>query len=86
MAAIIYILCTITAGICAWLLLSNYAKQKSTILLWGGLCFLGLTINNLLLVLDAFVFIETDLSTIRLLTGVVSLLLLLFGLIWEEKS
>ena len=86
MAAIIYILCTITAAICAWLLLSNYVKQKSTILLWGGLCFLGLTINNLLLVLDTFIFIEIDLSTIRLLTGLVSLLLFLFGLIWEEKS
>jgi hypothetical protein len=85
MSTVIYSLCTLTALICAWLLLRSYIMQRHRLLLWSGLCFLGLFINNLLLVFDKLIFPMTDLSTWRLLVGLIALLPLLYGFIWEEE-
>lgn len=85
MATIIYVLCTLTSMSCAWLLLRSYIANKSRLLFWSGLCFVGLTINNVLLVLDKLVFRDVDLSTLRLLAALFALLLMLYGLIWEEE-
>ena len=85
MAQLIYGLCTITSLACAWLLLTTYRRNKVRLLFWSGLCFVGLSINNVLLVLDKLVFIETDLLPLRLVTALVALVLLLFGLIYETK-
>ena len=85
MAAAIYTLCTLTSLLCAWLLLRSYNKQRYRILLWSGLCFTGLFLNNLLLVIDRLILPTTDLLTWRLLVGLVALLPLLYGLIWEEE-
>ena len=52
-------------------------------LLWSGLCFAGLTVNNALLILDRLVFTEIDLSLWRLVIGLVATLLLVFGLVME---
>ena len=56
------------------------------LLFWSALCFAGLSINNVLLVLDKLVFpTQVDLSTWRLVTALIAVLLLLFGLIWGEE-
>jgi hypothetical protein len=65
-------------------LLSAYARTRFRLLFWSGLCFAGLTVNNVLLVLDKVVFTEVDLTTPRLATALAALLLLLVGLIWER--
>ena len=52
MAAIIYFLCAFTAALCACLLLLAYRRGRYRLLLWSGLCFAGLTVNNAILVLD----------------------------------
>jgi len=85
MAQLIYGLCTITSLACAWMLLTTYRRNKVRLLFWSGLCFVGLSVNNVLLVLDKLVFIETDLLPLRLVTALVALVLLLFGLIYETK-
>ena len=85
MAGIIYMLCALTALACAWLLLRSYARNRHRLLLWSGLCFSGLFINNLLLVVDRLIFPETDLSTWRLGAALIALLPLLYGLIREEE-
>ena len=85
MAAAVYSLCALTALICAVLLLRSYAKQRHRLLFWSGLCFCGMFANNALLMLDRFVFLERDLSTLRLLVALAALLPLLYGLIWEEE-
>ena len=54
-AAIIYTLCALTALACAYLLLQGYRRGGYRLLLWSGLCFAGLTINNLLLVIDKLI-------------------------------
>lgn len=84
MAATIYALCALTSLVCAVLLLRGYARSKLRLLLWSGLCFVGLTANNVLLVVDRFALPLTDLSTLRLAVGFFALMLLLFGLIWEN--
>lgn len=85
MASVIYTLCALTSFVCAWLLLRSYARNRYRLLFWSGLCFVGLSANNVLLVLDKLVFPTADLSTWRLATALSALLLLLHGLISENK-
>jgi hypothetical protein len=86
MSAFIYALCAFTSMLCAWLLLRGYRRNGYRLLLWSGICFTGMTINNLLLILDRVVFTTTaDLVTLRLAAALVALLPLLYGLIWEEE-
>jgi len=53
--------------------------------LWSGLCFVGLTINNIVLIVDKLVVPYQDLSILRSASALVSLLILLYGLIWDAK-
>jgi Family of unknown function (DUF5985) len=85
MAGVIYGLCAMTALLCAWLLLQTYRRSRSRLLLWSGLCFVGLTINNTLLVLDKVLGPVVDLSTWRLAVGLLAMLVLLYGLIWDAE-
>lgn len=85
MAAVIYTLCALTAFACAWLILRSYLRTRHRILLWSGLCFVGMFVSNLLLVVDRLIVPSVDLLVLRLGTALVALLILLFGLIWEEE-
>jgi hypothetical protein len=85
MSGLVYGLCALTALVCAWLLLQAWWRSRYRLLLWSGLCFIGLTFNNLLLVFDKLIFPEIDLSLWRYATAMVSLVVLLFGMIWETK-
>lgn len=85
MAETIYTLCTLTSLACAWLLLASYRRTGHRLLFWSGLCFAGMSVNNLLLLLDDVAFPDTDLRTLRLATALVALLLLLYGLIYEKE-
>lgn len=85
MAALIYTLCTLTALTCCVLLLRGYRASGTRLLLWSGLCFLGLTLNNLLVVLDELVLPLSDFSPWRVALGVVSMTVLLYGLIFETR-
>ena len=85
MAAVIYSLCTLTALACAWLLLRAWRRSRYPLLLWSGLCFAGLTFNNLLLVVDKLVLPDVDLSIWRTSVALVAMAILLYGLIWEAE-
>ncbi|MEO8164970.1 MAG: DUF5985 family protein [Betaproteobacteria bacterium] len=85
MASLVYALCMLTSFACAWLLMRSYIATRHRLLLWSGLCFVGLAVTNLLLVLDFVVFPEVDISPWRSAITMLSILLLLFGLIWEDK-
>lgn len=85
MAAIIYTLCALTSSWCAWLLLRSYWRNAYKLLFWSGLCFIGLSVSNVLLVLDRLVFLGVDLSVWRLMVALSAMLLLLHGLISERK-
>ncbi len=85
MAAIIYGLCALTAFLCAFLLIKAHRQSKYKLLLWGGLCFAGLTVSNALLIIDKLVVPEVDLSTWRYIITLLSMLVLLYGLIWDKE-
>jgi hypothetical protein len=84
-AEVSYALCTLTALFCAWLLLRAYFRTRYKLLLWGGLCFIGLTLNNALLVADKQLFPDLNLFTWRLLIALVAMLVLLYGIIWDKE-
>ena len=85
MATTIYALCTLTAALCAFLLLQSFQRGGYRLLLWSGLCFVGLTINNLLVVFDKVVFPDLDLSPWRTIAALVAMAVLLYGLIWSSE-
>jgi hypothetical protein len=85
MAAVIYGLCALTALACAYLLLRAYGRERHKLLLWSGVCFAGLTVNNLMLIVDKIVLPDVDLATARTGVALLSMMVLLFGLIWEAQ-
>jgi hypothetical protein len=85
MAPIIYLLCAVAAFLCAVLLLRAYWRGRYRLLLWSGLCFAGLTVNNLILVIDKLVLPGGDLSIWRTSVALLAMAVLLYGLIWEAE-
>jgi hypothetical protein len=86
MAEAVYILCSLTSLACAVLLLRSYLQQRSVkLLLWSGLCFVGLTLSNVLLFVDLAVVPHIDLSGWRSLVTLISLVILIYGLIWDAN-
>lgn len=85
MAEAVYILCMLTSLACTFFLGRAYWKTRTRMLLWCGLCFAFLTINNLMLFLDVVVFPTVDLGPYRDLTALVAMSILVFGLIWDAE-
>jgi Family of unknown function (DUF5985) len=85
MAPAVYILGALITLACAVLLLRGYKRARRALLLWSGLCFVGLAISNVLIFVDLMVVPQINLYPLRLATAAVAMLLLLFGLIWEIK-
>ena len=85
MARLVYALCALTSLACAILLLRSFARTRARLLLWSGLCFCCLFINNALLYVDFEVVPATDLSIIRSVPVLVGLALLIYGMVWEAR-
>ena len=86
MAALIYSLCAATSLLCAWLLFAAWRRTRYRLLLWGGLCFAGLTLGNGVLIVDKLLTPpEVDLSLWRYGLTLISLLVFLYGLIWDTE-
>ena len=86
MAEAVYILCAATSIACAVLLLRAYRRSRARFLLWSGLCFAFLGLNNILLYIDLAVLVkEVDLRVIRHATALAGLLLLVWGLVWDAE-
>lgn len=86
MEKLIYALCALTALACACLLLRAWARSRARLLLWSGLCFAGLTANNLLLIVDRLLLPDVDLLRARLLIGLLSVWVLAAALVVEEEE
>lgn len=81
---LIYGLCAITAMVCTLLMIRAYLISRYRLLLWSSWCFAGLTLNNVVLMFDKVVF-GNDLLTTRLVIGLLALLPLVYGLIFEDR-
>jgi hypothetical protein len=85
MASAVYLLCAIMSIACSVLLFRGFTANRSRLLAWSGVCFAGLAINNVLLFMDRVLMPHVDLGVLRAFTAVGSLMILLFGLVWESK-
>jgi hypothetical protein len=85
MTTAIYLLCVLTSAACAFLLLRGYSRSRVPLLLWSGLCFTGLALNNVLLVIDTRVVPTIDLSVWRTLPALLGVGCLLYGLVWDRR-
>ncbi len=85
MGDLIYSLCALAAATCAYLLLQSYRRGGYRLLLWSGLCFAGLTLNNLILVADKIIVPHMDLSLWSTSVALAAMTVLLYGLIWDAE-
>ena len=77
-------LASLTAALCAILLLRAYSTVRQRLLLWSGLCFAGLTVSNALVIVDLEVVPQYSIYVWRLAVAAGALLVLLYGLIFES--
>lgn len=80
-----YLLNTVVCVACTWLLFRGWRRAHARLLLLSALCFVLLSINNLLVVADKLVWTEVDLGLLRASSALAGFVVLLFGLIWESE-
>lgn len=83
MISFVYGLCTATSIAVAALLLRGWKRSGARLLLWAGLCFVGLALNNVLTLVDVYVVRDLDLWALRQLPAMAGMLLLVVGLAWD---
>lgn len=83
MTNIILVICSLTCFACTCLLVRAYRRTQVRILFWGSVCFLGLMLNNMLLVIDTRI-PWIDLAPIRAAAALIGVLSFLYGLITEQ--
>lgn len=84
-AGLVYALCAVTAAACAVLLLRGYRSSGARLLLWGSLCFVGLTISNVLVFVDLLLVPDVSLFTWRNVAAMIGMGLLVWGQIWDSR-
>jgi hypothetical protein len=67
------------------MLFRGYFRSRVRLLFWAGLCFVGLMIDNIIIFVDVVVVPDVSLAVVRKLPGLLALVLLIFGLVWESK-
>jgi len=82
---VLYLLAIVSSLACTILLFRSYAQRRLRLLLWSSLCFVGLSVSNILLFIDMVVFPSIDLRPARLIAALIGLLFLLYGFIWEAE-
>lgn len=80
----IYLACAATSLATAGLLFRTYVQRRTPLLLWSGIAFIFLGLNNVLVFTDLVLFKTIDLSLPRAFTGALSMLILLGALILEN--
>ena len=85
MEGAVYILCAMTALACAVLLLRGYRHSGTQLLLWCGIFFLAMALENVILFIDLIMVPHIDLSSYRRAVPLIGVILLLYGLIFKVK-
>lgn len=83
MIAAVFVACALTSVLCAALLVRGYLATRTRLLLWSSLGFIGLALNNVVLVIDRLIVPDIDLSLVRTLPAFLGVTVLLFGCIWD---
>ena len=82
---VLLLLAVLTSLSCTVLLFRGYARTAARLLFWSALCFVFLSLNNVLLFTDVVIFpVEVDLRIYRLLASLAAIVCLLYAFIWES--
>jgi hypothetical protein len=84
MMLLLYVLCFAVSTTCAFLLLHGWRTSRVRLLLWSGIGFTGIAINNLLLVIDSQV--AGDFSSWRGAPTLIGLIVFIWGLAEERRG
>jgi hypothetical protein len=82
---VLSLLALLTSVACMTLLFRAYAASGVRLLLWSALCFVFLSLNNLLFFVDVITPPELDFRPYRLVAALIGVLFLLYGFIWEAE-
>jgi hypothetical protein len=86
MNAAVYLLSAGTAFFCSLLLFRSYFSNGARLLLWSALCFVALTLDNVILFVDMILLgSDISLALLRKSTALLGLTLLVYGMIWDVK-
>jgi len=86
LSVIVFGLAILTSASCMVLLFRGYARRRVRLLLWSGLCFVALTLNNITVFLDLVAFPEIDFRVLRLIASLVGCGFLLYAFIWDSET
>ena len=79
------LLAVLTSLACMVLLFRGYSTSGLRLLLWSGLCFVFLSLNNVFLFIDLVTGPELDFRPYRISAALVGVLFLLYGFVWEAE-
>jgi hypothetical protein len=85
MLGIVYLLCALTSLACAVLLWRGWRQSGARLLLWSALCFVGLFLNNVLLIVDTRLLPQYDLAVVRMIPALLGALALVYGLVFDSE-
>jgi hypothetical protein len=85
MAELTYLLCALTSIFCAGLLIRSYRQARLRLALLAAICFVGLALNNIAMFVDLVLVPSLDLRLPRELLALGALLVLVVGLVTEER-
>ena len=82
---VLLLLAVLASLSCTVLLFRGYSRTAARLLFWSALCFVFLSLNNVLLFTDVIIFpVDVDLRLYRLLTSLAAIVCLLYAFIWES--
>lgn len=85
MIDVVYVLCALTSLGCFVLLWRGWRRSGARLLFWSALCFVGLFLNNVLLIVDTHVLPQMDLALVRMIPALLGALALVYGLVWDTQ-
>jgi hypothetical protein len=83
---VLYLLSILTCLGCTVLLVRQYRRARARLLMWSALCFIGLSVANILLYVDLVLTPDLDLRIFRHSTTLASLACLLYGFIRDSDA
>lgn len=83
-APVVYLLCALTSILCTVLLGRAWYRNRTRLLMWSALCFVGLAFSNIFLVMDLVLFPDVDFKPARQISALLALVLLIAAFIWED--
>jgi hypothetical protein len=86
LAEVLYLLCAAMSLTVAAMLLRQYLRVRTRLVLWSFLCFTGLAVNNVLVYIDLVMYTGVDLSVYRSAAGAAGMLMMVYGLVWESRK